>query len=254
MKIKDNNSDYMISISDIMSGLMFLFIIMLAIFVVDFMNASIKHEQKIKQLTSVLNQLGGNNTIRNNILTEIKDKLEHKGIDVDIDIEHGILRLNENSVRFSTGSDTLNKKQLSRLNTVANTLSEILPCYSNKQYNYCKKENKGKIDSIFIEGHTDNVPITGRLALKFKDNWVLSAHRAMYIYRELILQQPILSQIYNTNNQPIISVSGYGDGRPVPGHKHKKHKADPKNRRIDIRFIMTPPSIKNTQKELESNL
>jgi len=54
----------------------------------------------------------------------------------------------------------------------------------------------------------------------------------------------------NTSGQPIFSVSGYGEGRPVVGHAHAEPTNDPVNRRIDIRFIMSPPSLTEAQRSI----
>ncbi len=257
----------MMAISDVMSGLMFIFIITLAIFVFDFIEASREHEEEMHKLTEALNKLGENNQMRASLLVDIQDELKKREIDVEIDAEHGVLRLNENAIRFETGSSDLNEIQIERLGTVAEVLGTILPCYgiNPPEHLNCLKDKTeggdesklataGKIDSIFVEGHTDNVPIGGRLAQKYQDNWVLSAHRAMFTYREVAKTQPVLAQMMNNNNQPIISVSGYGEGRPVPGHEYNTPVSDPVNRRIDFRFIMTPPSITEAQASMKGNL
>jgi flagellar motor protein MotB len=54
----------------------------------------------------------------------------------------------------------------------------------------------------------------------------------------------------NKSEQPIFSVSGYGEGRPVDGHQYEVPTSDPVNRRIDIRFIMTPPTLTDIQKQI----
>ncbi|ANO34108.1 hypothetical protein A6E01_07920 [Vibrio breoganii] len=246
----------MMSVSDIMSGLMFIFIITLAIFVIDFLIASREHEEKMQELTQILEKLDENNQMRGAMLTDMQEALAKRSIEVDIDIEHGVLRLNENAIRFTTGSADLRGEQLERLEVVAEVLSEILPCYGSNQPDNgkCLEETRGKIDSVFIEGHTDNVPIGGRLANRYKDNWELSADRAMFTYREIAKSQPILISMQNVNAQPVISVSGYGEGRPVPGHEYAYPKSDPINRRIDFRFIMTPPTATDVEHALEGNL
>ncbi|MEZ8946204.1 flagellar motor protein MotB [Vibrio sp. 10N.222.54.B12] len=253
---KKEESNYMMSVADIMSGLMFIFIITLAIFVVDFLVASKEQEEKMSQLTQVLNQLDENNIMRGQMLSDMQEAMAKKSVEVEIDQEHGVLRLNENSVRFDTGASRLSDEQMNRLSVVADVLSEILPCYGENQLDNgkCLPETRGKIDSVFVEGHTDNVPITGRLRQTYRDNWELSAHRAMFTYRAMTKEQPLLAEMLNSNGQPVISVSGYGEGRPVPGHSYKVPTNDPINRRIDFRFIMKPPSLTETQAALEGNL
>jgi hypothetical protein len=62
----------------------------------------------------------------------------------------------------------------------------------------------------------------------------------MYTYRAISKDQPELVELRNQVGQPLFSVSGYGAGRPVVSHDEPT--ADPRNRRIDLRFIMTPPT------------
>ena len=247
--IKEEEGSYFMSVSDIMAGLMFVFIIILAIFIIHFMKASEIYEDKI-------NKLKENQEMRSEMLTDVQSQLANMNVDVDIDIEHGVLRLNENAIRFTSGLAQLNTEQQDRLDTVAEVLATILPCYaSNAPTNdICLPRTEGKLDSVFVEGHTDNVPIVGRLAKIFKNNWELSTARAIYTYKQVTSKQTVLTDMINTNNQPIISVSGYGEGRPVPGHEHKAPKNDPINRRIDIRFIMSPPSVTETQDALDGNV
>ncbi|WP_394151539.1 flagellar motor protein MotB [Vibrio maritimus] len=255
MKRHSEESSYMMSISDVMSGLMFIFIITLAIFVVDFLVASREQEEKMQQLNEIISSLQENDQMRKSLLVDMKDALAKRSIEVDVDLEHGVLRLNENAIRFNTGSADLNGVQLERLAVVAEVLSEILPCYGQNQpkNGKCLPDTKGKLDSVFIEGHTDNVPIGGLLARKYKDNWALSADRAMFTYREITELQPLLERMKNTAAQPIVSVSGYGEGRPVPGHEHLSSTNDPINRRIDFRFIMTPPTTTQAEQAIEGN-
>jgi chemotaxis protein MotB len=247
-RLSEDSNSYLMSVSDIMAGLMFIFIITLAIFVIDFMIASNKYEGVIKILDE-------NNVMRSKMLTDIQQELKELDVDVVIDTKHGVLRLDENAIRFNSGSAELNLEQLKRLQQVANILGVILPCYGNNPppVGHCLPETKGKLDSVFIEGHTDNVPIVGKLALRYKDNWTLSAIRSIYTYREMIGAEPILSTLVNGSENPIISVSGYGEGRPVPEHKHLTPTNDPVNRRIDIRFIMSPPSKTDIEDAINGN-
>jgi flagellar motor protein MotB len=94
-----------------------------------------------------------------------------------------------------------------------------------------------KIEAIFIEGHSDNVAV--RDESEFKDNWNLSAARAIKTYKTLLATAPNLDKFLNENRLPIFSVSGYADRRPVASNATEAGRK--LNRRIDLRFIMTPP-------------
>jgi len=81
--------------------------------------------------------------------------------------------------------------------------------------------------AIRIEGHTDNVPITGILAKTYPTNWELSAARAINVTRYL-QEQGI--------PPGILSAVAYGEYHPVAENDTPEGKA--KNRRIEI--ILTP--------------
>lgn len=77
---------------------------------------------------------------------------------------------------------------------------------------------------IQIEGHTDNVPIGGRLKEKFPSNWELSASRALAVVR--ILQADV------GIDPTLLSSAGYGEYQPAVSNETAEGKAD--NRRIEI--------------------
>ena len=107
---------------------------------------------------------------------------------------------------FQSGSARLDKRGEEALGKLAEVL--------NKQTD---------ID-VFIEGHTDNKPIT----VQFKDNWDLSVIRATSVVR-------ILIKNYNVN--PLqIQPSGRGEYMPVDDNETAEGRS--KNRRTEI--IMAP--------------
>jgi flagellar motor protein MotB len=78
-----------------------------------------------------------------------------------------------------------------------------------------------------------------------RDNWNLSADRAVNTYRSLMNQTPALNAVKNAklrpaDPQPLFGVSGYGPTRPVMAETSEDAKRH--NRRIDIRFNMVTPS------------
>lgn len=77
---------------------------------------------------------------------------------------------------------------------------------------------------IRIEGHTDNVPIGGKLREKFPTNWELSTARATNVVRYLIDQGGV--------NRDNVEAVGYADTRPVASNETDAGRTE--NRRIEI--------------------
>lgn len=243
----DEGAGYLISVSDMMSGLLFVFIITLFAFVINFQDAILRLE-----ITNTA--LEGNKVMRKDLLKDIQNQLVNEHILVEVDNENGVMRLSENEIQFQQGEDILDEQYLHNLELISAKLASILPCYSANPpqemiaQGICLDRMVGKIDSIFIEGHTDDKPVNRWTVKRFKNNLELSAFRAIYTYQKMIAFQPVLNELLNSNGQRIFSFSGYGKERPLPG----VDPANGRNRRIDIRFIMTPPSKTRPQQVLES--
>jgi flagellar motor protein MotB len=107
------------------------------------------------------------------------------------------------------------------------------------------------LDTIFVEGHTD---CTNYRGAKFEDNWDLSTTRSNNIWRfwsgiEYKQAPFFLAALINSEKDPIFSVSGYGETRPLPNTRpggacdRTKKNLLQKNRRIDLRFTVRRPSL-----------
>jgi chemotaxis protein MotB len=83
-----------------------------------------------------------------------------------------------------------------------------------------------KDKAIRIEGHTDNVQITGALTRVFPTNWELSAARAINVAR--YLQQQGL-------DPAVLSAAAFAEYKPVADNATKEGRA--KNRRIEITLV-----------------
>jgi len=83
-----------------------------------------------------------------------------------------------------------------------------------------------KDKAIRIEGHTDNVQISGALTRVFPTNWELSAARAINVAR--YLQQQGL-------DPAILSAAAFAEYKPVADNGTKEGRA--KNRRIEITLV-----------------
>jgi chemotaxis protein MotB len=233
----DDESSALMSVSDVMAGLLFVFIITLVAFIINFQEAADRQEAINTSLTNA-------DDVRRQMLEEIEVLLVQRGIKVEIDEEHGVLRLTEAAVTFDSAKATLDDLQLANLATIRQILEAVLPCYAASTSPGCDSAKAGRLDSVLIEGHTDNVPIGEGKDL----NWELSADRAIYTYRYVIDESDVLKELRNTRGEPLFSVSGYGDRRPLAPHASPTR--EPQNRRIELRFIMSAPTVVEPQREL----
>ena len=218
IQVEDVENPYWLSISDLMTGLLIIFILTLSYYMLTFSEKTTElAESRIK---------------RASILKLIQERLKIEGIKVKVDLEHGILRIPE-GILFDSGKAELKKEGIKLLQKLGPILYEVL---TSPEFN-------GTVETIFIEGHTDNVTIH---TCKFPSNWELSTQRAINTWQALSNITRELRELKNKNGEPIFSCSGYADTRPIaPNNTPEGRK---KNRRIDFRFAMTPPKLE--EKEL----
>jgi outer membrane protein OmpA-like peptidoglycan-associated protein len=195
---------------------------------------------------------------RTSILLDLQRSMKNvPGInegDVRVIPEQGILRLSGDML-FPRGVSSISPGSPSdnAVRSLAIALSKVLPCFSlgpaslpNKTCN----PNAVFIDAVFVEGHTDNVPITGLLDGSIKDNLSLSARRAINTVQTLYADQPQLGQMFSispsqegrelgSGNSPLINPSAFGDTRPAFTNDTEEGRKS--NRRIDLRLLMYSP-------------
>lgn len=217
---------FTISISDLMSGLLAIFILVLSYFILNFSQATA--------------QLTQNDVTRAELLHFLQRELEREGITVTVDDRHGILRISE-GVLFDPGLADVKPQGQNVIRKLGGVLEIALEL----------EQFKGRVETIFIEGHTDNVPINNGV---FPSNWELSTKRAINTWLVMSNAHPRLPWFPNDRGELIFSVSGYADTRPIADNTTAAGRSD--NRRIDIRFSMSPPTeedmsiVKFVRKEL----
>jgi len=235
--VEVEEENYFVSMTDMMVGFIFIFIILLMYFALQFQNQREEYERVNDELT-------GASKTRADILAKIANSLKDQGVDVIIDPQNGVLRLPD-SILFDSGQAHFKPGAQEKIEILAQNLATILPCYADSLQDVVVPtgtctDNAHKIESLFIEGHTDKDPLraTGYLA----DNWDLSVVRATNTYRAMTKASPELEQLCvrkGESCEPILSVSGYGSQRPIdPGSSSEAKQA---NRRIDLRIIMVTP-------------
>jgi chemotaxis protein MotB len=154
-------------------------------------------EKSIAEMKKTYNSLVGemNEEIKKGeiTITQLKDKLSVNMVE---------------KILFDSGSAEIKKDGKKVIDRVA----EILLKVTDKQ--------------IRVEGYTDNVPISSRLASKFPTNWELSTARATTVAR--YLQDKGI-------DPKLLSAAGYSEYRPVATNDSDEGRA--RNRRIEISLI-----------------
>ncbi len=173
---------------------------------------------------------------REAVLERLRDALladfpELEGV---ITSESDVLRFQGEGL-FASGSDALLAARIPIVERIAERLDALLPCYTlGARAAYSAQCNPAfaVIEAVQIEGHTDS---DGSDAL----NVALSARRGAATYAAMTAHRPDLIAHRNLAGQPVLSIAGYGEGRPVIDNTTARGKAT--NRRIDLRFIMVTP-------------
>ncbi len=227
---QDKRADaFALSISDLMAGLMSIFILTICYFILNF-----------SQVTAQLTQ---NDIKRAELLDTIHEELEKNGVQVMVDEEHGILRIPEGAM-FDVGRAEVKPEGQAIILKLSQALDKTLT----------SERFAGSVETVFIEGHTDNVPINNGV---FASNWDLSTKRAINTWLLMGQAVPNLQTLINNRSQTIFSCSGYADTRPIADNKDAVGRQ--RNRRIDVRFSMSPPTqedmsiVKFIKRKIEKN-
>jgi flagellar motor protein MotB len=247
----EEGENYFVSMTDMMVGMLFIFIILLMTFALNFRKVTDVQENKVviaeevarklaalqKQVDTQLAEIEAANIVRSQLLLEIQSRLQLAGLSVTIDDVNGVLRLTERAIRFEPNSAELDDQALRNVELISNVLAAVLPSYVACSVDIvpCKPKDGPVVETVFIEGHTD---VTGVAAPDQRDrrNWQLSTERAVNTYRVLIETTPDLRKLLNRQKEEIVSVSGYSSTRPIDAGDGQEAWA--RNRRIDLRFVM----------------
>jgi len=253
----EQEENYFISMTDMMVGVLFIFIIMLMTFALNFRTQTDISEEQIRRLRDAtaearsvaerldklqervqaeLSALSKADQVRSELLQKIRDRLAAEGLNVVIDEVSGVLRLTEDAVRFPVDSAALTNSAAQNVAKIARILAELLPSYTASSPNVA-----ARVETVFIEGHTDKTGNQDR-------NWQLSTERAVNTYRAMIATAPALRNLRNSASTEILSVSGYAETRPVPGVSTNDYAV---HRRIDLRFVMEVDRSHRLQEVLE---
>lgn len=222
----DEENPYWISFSDIMAGLLVVFILASLVLILELLETRNLVKQNIESLKDAVEA-------RNDIMVEIQQELKEKNILVELSDNKEVLHIPEDALSFE-----VNKSRIPPSPKVEETVYEI----GKILYERITFENRNEkyLDTIFVEGHTDSKP-TNRKG----GNWRLSTDRAISIWRFWLDRLPEdmrLEALKNHSSERLFSVSGYSATRRLV--EVEEGDSDyRKNRRIDIRITVKAPTI-----------
>jgi flagellar motor protein MotB len=227
----DEENPYWMSFSDILSGLLILFVLASVVLMVELMEAKEELENKKEAFTQELKMLHMAEGVRKTILHEAADLLRQRGIQVTVSENETVISIPNDILGFDSAAFNINPQFEETALKIGEVLSMVINKEGREQY----------LDTIFIEGHTDSKNYYGVLG---KGNWGLSTFRAISLWELWSKSLPShlnLAGINNKDGNPLFSVSGYAATRRMVVAELTDEDFGA-NRRIDIRFTIRRPS------------
>ena len=226
----DEENPYWMSFSDIMAGLLVIFVLAAVALILELEQKSVQWDETIAQIAKAEN-------VRRDILQEIQEELRKKNIKVEISENQSVIPIPADILSFEPRQHAIPEDLEFRMR--AREIGRVIYAAITRgdRVNY--------LDTIFVEGHSDkdayyNPEIYG--------NWGLSTLRAISVWNFWNLEDGAnvgLDTLKNSDDKKLFSVSGYAETRPDastlsdPDSVQSKRK----NRRIDIRFTIRRPDL-----------
>lgn len=210
--MKDKPNEW-VSISDLMSGVMAVVMLLLVMSVLQKTWSDIKHKQEMEQ---------GVNAQR----ARVEEMLGSIKTTLDGTANEGLIALDVNSQKITLRDGVFNRGSA----CIASQASQALATIETQVVRFLTEFRSGQ---VYIEGYTDNLPVTRPVTnfevfcTVYDDNFTLSAARA----REA--RKFIVGDLDPAFSRRVI-VAGYGDSQPIPGVAPE----DARQRRIEIRFVL----------------
>jgi flagellar motor protein MotB len=231
----DEENPYWMSFSDLMSGLLIIFILAAVALIIELTQKTDNIDKTIKELVQA-------EKARRSIILDIQEELAKQNIRVEIVDNDTVIRIPESTLSFESAQDKLPDDEIVQKSVRAIGLALHSAIQTNERFKY--------LDTVFIEGHTDSVGI----GYRGKGNWGLSADRAISIWKvwqEELYMSPKLGDFKNGYGKNLFSVSGYASTRRVDEVEETTLQRA-RNRRIDLRFTVKKPSSADWEEIMEN--
>ncbi len=208
----------------------------------------------------LLDRLAEADATRAKILAMLKERLAAKGVNVEADFRNGVLRLPSGDL-FDSAQAQPTPHGADVIRILGATLVDVLPCFlPGERPSDCPPLSPDSVlNAVYIEGHTDIAPLRDASG-GLRDNWDLSAARAIAAFRIIRDSDPRAPRLKNAEGEALLGVSGYAATRPAVEGLTDKQRMDKnvmeKDRRIAVRLIMAVnrEQLAKTLRELNQRL
>lgn len=255
----DEEESVFVSMTDMMVSFLFIMLLLLAFFAVNYSKSDVvplseveKLEASLRDVTAQLaeaNQAAISNKrddleafnsagqkVQSQLLMLIEQKLRARYQPI-LDSENILVEVSGDALRFKgaglfeDNSDVLTGETLNIVRNLGDLTLEAIACFTENTVlvdrSACNP-NGVMVEAVQIEGHTDDV---GSNAYNLR----LSSSRAQSAFFAMEEERPDILNFRNGNGQPVVSVAGYGEMRPVTPNTPENRS---ENRRVDLRIIM----------------
>ena len=230
----DEENPYWISFSDLMSALLLVFVLAVVALVLQLNQKQASLDEQQSRFSDQIETLQKAESVRKNMVLDIQKTLESKGLEVSVNEDGSVISIPSERLGFEASSYRIEDSHRQVARAIGVAVSEALRDEKRAQY----------FDTVFVEGHTDNRSFDG---LEGTGNWGLSTFRAISLWNLWEEDLPAgnhLGRLKNANGDPLFSVSGYGETRPISINQTSERERSI-NRRIDLRFTIVHPNVQD---------
>jgi chemotaxis protein MotB len=206
-KKPDDSDQWTLSYGDMVTLVLTFFIMLFAISKIDM--------EKMEVVAKSMSEAMDKDRVRvisvERIVKDVNDFVAQENLQEAVDVQvtpRGVAVNAKGGVLVPSGSAELGGEAFKILSHLATVINSV-------KYN------------IAVEGHTDDVPISGGLASLYPTNWELSSARASSVVRYFI-----------ENGVPPnrLSAVGYADTRPIKPNDSEANRSE--NRRVAVVFLV----------------
>lgn len=204
-----DESNWLVSYADMMTLLFGFFVLLYSFSKIDGNKFEVIRKDLVKYFGGQVKQNPGVRKTEQEIQDVIAEMGAEKSLIAvahDSEIEIRFL----GSLHFNPGTATLNKESAFILAKLIDSIKRNI-----------------KADSVTVDGHTDDDPVSGRV---FPSNWELSAARASSVVREF--------EKYGFDPSKL-TARGFGSSHPIAPNRDSKGEPIPVNQEVNRRVIVT---------------